>query len=63
MYNYSESKDKFDHLFNILNIQCDKTYINCIIIKSVLNIEQDIEDINVLDEELFMSKEENGVYN
>lgn len=28
-----------------------------------INIEQNIEDINLLDEELFMSKEEKGVYN
>ena len=43
-------------------MQYNKTYINCIIIKSVSNIEQNIEDINLLDEELFMSKEEKGVY-
>lgn len=28
-----------------------------------INIEQNIEDINLLDEELFMSKEEKGVHN
>ena len=64
MYDYPESKDDFNHLFNILKssqnfqkqqLNFDKN-IHCIIIKSVSNSEQKMEDIDLLDEEFFFLK-------
>ena len=64
MYDYPESKDDFNHLFNISKslqnfqkqqLNFDKN-IHCIIIKSVSNSEQKMEDIDLLDEEFFFLK-------
>ena len=66
MYDYPESKDDFNHLFNILKssqnfqkqqLNFDKN-IHFIIIKSVSNSEQKMEDIDLLDEEFFFLKKE-----
>ena len=39
------------------------TYVNCIIIKSVSKFDKAVKDVNLLDEDLFMSRDEYGVFN
>ena len=39
------------------------TYVNCIIIKSVSKVDQAVKDVNLLDEDLFISRDEYGVFN
>ena len=70
IYDYYDNNDKrldFDKVVEFLNTSEDfklsnKDYINCIIIKSMTNVEN-INNVNdLLDEDLFMAKEEYGVF-
>ena len=70
IYDYYDNNNKrldFDNVVEFLNTSEDfklfnKDYINCIIIKSLTN-EENINNVNdLLDEDLFMSKEEYGVF-
>ena len=40
----------------------NKDYINCIIINSLTNIDNEAESSDLSDEDLFMSREEFGVF-
>ena len=76
-YDYPKSKGDFNHLVNVLksweNFQKQQlnfdTNINCIIIKSGIKLWTKKKDVDLLEEELFMSvkelfmsKKEYGVY-
>ena len=68
IYDYN---DDFDRVIELLRTSEDfneiykthKDYINCIIIKSLTSTNNETKANDLLDEDLFMSKEEHGVYN
>ena len=63
--------DEFDRVIELLRTSKDfnelykihKDYINCIIIKSLTSTNNENKVNNLLDEDLFMSRKEHGVYN
>lgn len=64
IYEFVEIRDILE--YNAIKQQSQKSvfdYINCIIIKSVSTHNKQVKNIDLLDEDLFLSKEENGVYN
>ena len=60
-------QDDFDRVVEFLDTSEDfqifnKDYVNCVIINSLTNIDDTTEANDLLDEDLFMSKEEYGVF-
>ena len=70
-YDDNLKRDDFDRVIKLLRTSEDfdneykmhKDYINCIIIKSLTSTNNETKANDLLDEDLFMSKEEHGVYN
>ena len=69
-YDDNGRRDDFDKVVELLGTSDDfndlynehKTYMNCIIIESLSNTNNETKANDLLDEDLFMSKEELGVY-
>ena len=70
IYDYFDNNGRrhdFDRVVEFLNTSNDfkmfnKDYINCIVIKSLIDANNTTEANDLLDEDLFMSKEEHGVF-
>ena len=71
-YDYTDNKENYEKYTKVIKAIIDSseaidetflTYVNCIIIKSVSKVDQAVKDVNLLDEDLFMSRDEYGVFN
>ena len=71
IYDYFDNngkRDDFDKVVEFLNTSDDfqmfnKDYVNCIILNSVANIDEMGESSDVTDDDLFMTRKEDGIYN
>ena len=72
LYDCIDNKDNYEKYTKVMKAILDSdedidgsfsTYVNCIIIKSVSKFDQAVKDVNLLDEDLFMSRDEYGVFN
>ena len=66
LYDYIDNKENYEKYTKVMRAILDSedidesflTYVNCIIIKSVSKFDQAVKDVNLLDEDLFMSRDE-----
>ena len=72
LYDYIDDKENYKKYTKVMRAILDRsedidesflTYVNCIIIKSVSKFDQAVKDVNLLDKDLFMSRDEYGVFN
>ena len=71
LYDYIDNKENYEKYTKVMKAILDSdedidgffsTYVNCIIIKSVSKFDQTVKNVNLLDEDLFMSRDEYGAF-